>query len=66
MESKREYKPSRGVTRAFNADISERTYDILQWIKWKEKTPLYKLAEEAVEKAWGSEYDKAVNGQNDD
>lgn len=66
MESKREYKPSRGVTRAFNADISERTYDILQWIKWKEKTPLYKLVEEAVEKAWGSEYDKAVNGQNNE
>ena len=66
MESKREYKPSRGVTRAFNADISERTYDILQWIKWKEKTPLYKLVEEPVEKAWGSASAHAVNGQNDD
>lgn len=58
MEPKREYKPSRGVTRAFNADVSERTYDILQWMKWKERTPLYKLVEEAVERAWGADYDK--------
>lgn len=57
MESKREYKPSRGVTRAMNADISERTYNILQWRKWKEQTSLYKLVEEAVERAWGAEYD---------
>lgn len=59
MESKREYKPSRGVTRALNADISERTYKILQWRKWKEQTSLYKLVEEAVERAWGAEYDDA-------
>lgn len=59
MESKREYKPSRGVTRALNADISERTYNILQWRKWKEQTSLYKLVEEAVERAWGAEYDDA-------
>ena len=30
-----------------NADISERTYNILQWRKWKEQTSLYKLVEEA-------------------
>lgn len=59
MESKREYKPSRGVTRALNADISERTYNILQWRKWKEQTSLYKLVEEAVERSWGAEYDDA-------
>ena len=59
MESKREYKPSRGVTRALNVDISERTYNILQWRKWKEQTSLYKLVEEAVERAWGAEYDDA-------
>lgn len=59
MESKREYKPSRGVTRALNADIRERTYNILQWRKWKEQTSLYKLVEEAVERAWGAEYDDA-------
>lgn len=42
-----------------NADISERTYNILQWRKWKEQTSLYKLVEEAVERAWGAEYDDA-------
>ena len=58
MEPKREYKPSRGGTRAGNADVSERTYDILQWMKWQERTPLYKLVEAAVERAWGADYDK--------
>ena len=42
-----------------NADISERTYNILQWRKWKAQTSLYKLVEEAVERAWGAEYDDA-------
>ena len=42
-----------------NADISERTYNILQWRKWKEQPSLYKLVEEAVERAWGAEYDDA-------
>ena len=59
-DARREYKPYRDqITRALSADVSERCYYILRWKKLTTGTALYKLIEEAVEQAWGGEYDAA-------
>lgn len=58
VDARREYKPSRNeITRALSADVSERCYYILRWKKLTSGTALYKLIEQAVEQAWGGEYD---------
>ena len=57
-DARREYKPYRDqITRALSADVSERCYYILRWKKLTSGTALYKLIEQAVEQAWGGEYD---------
>lgn len=58
VDARREYKPYRDqITRALSADVSERCYYILRWKKLTSGTALYKLIEQAVEQAWGGEYD---------
>lgn len=64
VDARREYKPYRDqITRALSADVSERCYYILRWKKLTSGTALYKLIEEAVEQAWGDEYDAAEHIQ---
>lgn len=59
-DARREYKPYRDqITRALSADVSERCYYILRWKKLTTGTALYKLIEDAVDQAWGDEYDSA-------
>ncbi len=63
-DARREYKPYRDqITRALSADVSERCYYILRWKKLTTGTALYKLIEEAVEQAWGDDYDAAEHIQ---